>query len=1052
MTSIFTNLAEPRSQPAEKQKVLIDYILSHLGDDRRPYLKVTILGHPILGLLDSGSSLTIVGLSGFEILQRLGFCLNRSNVAHCVVANGQSCSSIGVVRAPLCLQGKVKIMDLVVVPDISALLILGLDFWVTMEIVPDLKSDAWHFGVESRIDVAGISDHLTPQQRSQLTNLLTDKFRKMGQGLGYTTVAEHEIIVEPGTQPIKRRYYPVSPHKQKLLDQELERMLQLDVIEPSNSPWSSPVLLVPKSSPNEYRFCVDYRALNSVTRKDAYPLPYISAILDRLRGAKYLSSMDIKSAYWQISVKKESRPFTAFTIPGRGLYQFKRMPFGLTNAPASWQRLIDTVLGADLEPFVHVYLDDIIIISPDFETHLEVLNKVFDRLTIAGLTVSEDKCKFCRPSLKYLGYVVDSQGLRVDIEKVDSILKVPSPKTMTEVRRFLGMASWYRRFVPNFSSTIAPLTRLLKKDVKFNWTSDCEKAFTEIKNCLVSAPILTCPDFSREFVLQTDASAYGLGAVLTQTFEDGEKVICFLSRSLSRAERSYSTTERECLCVIWAVEKLRHYLEGTKFTVITDHSSLLWLNRLKDPTGRLARWALRLQPFSFDIIHRKGKDHVVPNFLPRSLPVAVDEIRTEGIPDDLSDTADGWYTQLRDKISSRPEKYPQWRIENNLLYKYVKCKISELSSPSDHWKLVVPKDRRRSILFQHHDDVTAGHIGVNKIYWKICRKYFWPRMRADVIRYVKACKVCAQHKPEQKRPAGLMGTRSPPGRPWQIISLDFVGPLPRSVHGNTHLLVISDYFSKFVLLFPLRKASAKNLCSHLENSVFLLFGVPQVIICDNGVQMRSRDFDNLCNKYQVKIHFTPLYYPRADPCERVNKVVKTMMACYVKENQKKWDEHLSAIRCAINSSQSEVTGFSPYFVNFGREYVSSGVEFSRRYADATPDVSLEDTANTRIVGFRKMYQKIIENLVKAQERNRRYYNLRRRPVDLAVGEMVWRRSKLISDAAKQMTAKLSPKYLGPFRIKRRVGYCTYELEDDNGVSKGKWHVQDLKPFASDDQD
>lgn len=270
---------------------------------------------------------------------------------------------------------------------------------------------------------------------------------------------------------------------------------------------------------------------------------------------------------------EDSKEYTAFTVPNRGLFQFRRMPFGLTNSPATWNRLIDTVLGADLEPYVFVYLDDIIVISTPRECLLK-----------AGLTLSKDKCLFCRPELQYLRYVVDKQGLLVDPGKVNSILNIPTPASVADVRSFLGMASWYRRFFKDFSTISAPLSDLLRKDRSLKWTEQCEAAFIHLKECSV---------------LQTDAS--------------GEYVICFLSRSLNKAERNYSTTERECFAVVWALEKLRPYLEGSHFMVITDHHSLVWLNNLKDPTGRLCRWPVKLQQRDFEIFHRKGKDHVVPD-------------------------------------------------------------------------------------------------------------------------------------------------------------------------------------------------------------------------------------------------------------------------------------------------------------------------------------------------------------------------------------------------------------------------------------------------------
>lgn len=989
-------------------------------------------------------------MEGYQVLAQLGLKLDSTRKVKCSVANGQECVSIGVVKTPVCLMGKVCVLDILVVPTLSSKLILGVDFWFSMDIVPDLKKNVWHFGHDSDLEVCGIVEEssLSERQLTRLNGMLDEKFTKLGTGLGFTKVAYHEIILEENTRPIKQRYYPVSPYKQKILDEEINKMLEMDVIEPSKSPWSSPVLLVPKGD-NTYRFCVDYRGLNKVTKKDAYPLPYVSAILDRLRGARYLSSMDIKSAYWQVSVKEECRELTAFTVPSRGLYQFKRMPFGLANAPATWQRLIDKVLGVDLEPYVLVYLDDIIIISPGFDTHLEVLGKVFDRLAAAGLTLRRDKCKFCLPSLKYLGYVVDGKGLHVDTEKVDAIMKLKPPKNPTEIRRFLGMAGWYRKFVPNFSTVIAPLTKLTHKKVAYVWNEECEKSFNIIKNSLIAAPILTCPDFTKSFTLQTDASAYGLGAVLTQNFEDGEKVICFLSRSLTKQERNYSTTERECLSVIWDVEKLRNYLEGTHFTIVTDHASLIWLDRLKDPTGRLARWALRLQPFDYTIVHRKGRDNVVPDFLSRSVPLAVDSVTTkENLMEDFKNTSDVWYEKMKERINGHPDKFPQWRIENDIVYKYVRCITPELSNGSNNWKIVVPKDKRKFILQLHHDDVRSGHVGIYKTYWKIYNRYTWPKMRADVAKYISKCQVCAQHKPEQKPPAGLMGSRPEINRPWEMISLDFMGPYPRSSNGYSYLLNVCDYFSKYVVLCPLRTATSKALCRFVEEQIFCVYGAPRFIICDNGKPMRSKEFQALCEKYGTKLSYTANCNARADPVERYNKTVKTMISCYLKDNHKKWDQNIAAIGCAIRTSKNETTGFTPYFVNFGREYIGDGNQYNYLLGASEEKSSDKSEIQKRQLGFQKMFDKVKKRILHGQERNRKVYNLRRRPVQFTVGEQVWKKNKILSDASKHISAKLSPKFIGLFTIKRKIGNWTYELLDEKGKSIGIWHVQDLKPLIT----
>ncbi|KMQ84832.1 reverse ribonuclease integrase, partial [Lasius niger] len=413
--------------------------------------------------------------------------------------------------------------------------------------------------------------HPTASEQQRLEVFLAAELTEFEAVRGPTRKTTHHIRLRNDT-PIKQRYRPRNPAMQAVIDREVAEMEAAGVIEPSKSAWSSPVVIVKKKD-GKHRFCIDFRKVNDVTERDAYPLPQITATLDKLRGARYLTTLDLKNGYWQVPLAPESRPITAFTIPGRGLYQFTVMPFGLHSAPATFQRLLDQVLGPELEPNVFVYLDDIIVISETFDRHLHLLTEVFRRLREARLRLNPDKCRFCVERLKYLGHVIDREGIRTDPEKVSAVADWPEPRTVKQVRQFLGMASWYRRFVANFSTIAAPLTRLTKKNARWTWGTDEEGAFQELKRTLISAPVLACPDFTRRFVLQTDASNSGLGAVLTQNFEDGERVIAYASRTLNGAERNYSATELECLAVVWGIRRMKGYLEGYPFTVLTDHQS-----------------------------------------------------------------------------------------------------------------------------------------------------------------------------------------------------------------------------------------------------------------------------------------------------------------------------------------------------------------------------------------------------------------------------------------------------------------------------------------------
>ncbi|XP_023312215.1 uncharacterized protein LOC111692437 [Anoplophora glabripennis] len=464
---------EPEKSTKNFQPIL-DFILDHAQNDERPYLRIDILGKTLLGLLDSGASTTIVGGRGYQLIKDFGFEIDVTRRPKCTIANGQSVASIGECDVPMCVRGKVKLVKVLVVPQLPHALILGTNFWKAMGIVPDLRRNEWHFSDQpiclDEVDHLRGKTTLTELQEACLQAVVRRNKHLMGESLGCTDLVEHVIVTK--SPPIKQRYYPVSPVIQAQIDRELEEMLKQGIVEKSNSGWSSPILLVKKKD-GGYRFCVDFRKLNKVTERDSYPLPYVTSTLDKLRDAHYLSSLDIKSAYWQVPMAESSKQFTAFTVPGRGLFQFRRMPFGLHNSPATWQRLIDRVLGADLEPHVFVYLDDVVVVTQTFEQHLAILEEVFRRLREAKLTVSWEKCQFCRPEMKYLGYMVDRNGLHVDSDKVKAMLQLPTPTNVREVRRVVGTFSWYRRFIPDFATIITPLTELLKKSKKFVWTEKC---------------------------------------------------------------------------------------------------------------------------------------------------------------------------------------------------------------------------------------------------------------------------------------------------------------------------------------------------------------------------------------------------------------------------------------------------------------------------------------------------------------------------------------------------------------------------------------------------
>lgn len=917
------------------------------------------------------------------------------------------------------------------------MLYLGIDFWKAFGIAPQIEE------ITSTDPDYSNTHTLNSKQASLLAEVVSMFPSSDVDGLGKTPLIQHSIDT-PGCEPVKQRYYAVSPAIQKLMDGEINRMIELGVIEESQSPWSSPVVLIRKDT-GKNRLCLDSRALNKVTTKDAYPLPLINGLLSRLGDTHFISSIDLKDAFWQIELEESSRAKTAFTVPGRPLYQFRRMPFGLCNAAQTMCRLMDRVMGTDLRESVFVYIDDLLVVSPDFDSHLVRLRAVADRLRKANLTINVSKSKFVMREIRYLGYIVGNGQLKTDPLKVEAIASFPVPSTVRQVRRFLGMTGWYQRFIRNFSGVAAPMTDLVGKSGKFSWTDSAQAAFETLKTCLSSAPVLQQPDFSRPFYIQCDASTVGVGSVLFQISDDGqEHPIAFQSKKLNAAQRNYSITELECYAAVLSVKHFRAYVEMMPFTIITDHASLKWLMGQKDLGGRLCRWSLKLQAFNFDIEHRKGSANIVPDALSRAY---VDEIVRPtseiGLQIELDSPhfRSAQYEEIKATVRSDPVRFPDITLSEPHLFH--RTSPQELAADESVWKLWVPTELALQMITRAHVPPLSAHRGISKTADFLQRYFYWPGMVKDVRDFVSRCEVCKEVKAPNQTLRPVMGKQFVVDRPWQRIYTDLLGPYPRSKRGNTHLLIVLDQFTKFVLIEPLRKADAASIISYLERYVFHLFGVPESILSDNGVQYVSHAFENLLKKYGIQHTRTAIYSPQANASERVNRSILSAIRAEVSGDQRDWDAHVSAIGAALRNSVHESTSYSPFYLLFGSHMVQHGSMFSLlRGLGSIPagDIEVLPPKNFRQL----VHARVKENLLQAHLRNERTYNLRSRVVNFRPGQEVYRRSFTQSKASKNFNAKLGKQWLKA-RIVKSVGNCMYNLEDMQGVAlPNSYHAKDLK--------
>lgn len=458
-------------------------------------------------------------------------------------------------------------------------------------------------------------DHLEEKQRVELMDVLHSYPEILRTQPGRTNLVEHSIYLTDPT-PIRQRPYRVPESLITPLRAEIKMMMDMGVIESSTSAWSSPIVLVPKKD-GTLRLCLDFRKLNAVSKFDAYPMPCIDELIERIGRAKYITMLDHCKGYWQVPLEKTSREYTAFRTPV-GLYQFTTMPFGLHGAPATFQRLMDLILQ-DCEDCSAAYLDDVVIYSNTWKDHLQHLHKILHKIQKAALTLNVTKCELAKHDTKYLGFQLGNGEVRPQLDKVEAIRNCPRPRTKKEVRSFLGLVGWYRRFIPQFSEKAVPLTNLKTKMVKnpVPWTEDCEHAFTYLKECLCTFPVLRSPDFAKRFLVQVDASARGIGAVLLQEDRGQKYPVLYLSRKLLPRETRYATIEKEGLAIKWALESLRYYLLGREFDLETDHRALSWIHSMKDRNARVTRWYLSLQPYKFQIRYKAGKENIIADYLSR---------------------------------------------------------------------------------------------------------------------------------------------------------------------------------------------------------------------------------------------------------------------------------------------------------------------------------------------------------------------------------------------------------------------------------------------------
>ncbi|CAN6542471.1 unnamed protein product [Malus baccata var. baccata] len=767
-----------------------------------------------------------------------------------------------------------------------------------------------------------ISSSLTAQEEEKLVRVLKEFKSALGwtladiKGISPTTCMHH-IFLEEGAKPTREAQRRLNPPMMEVVKKEIIKLLDCGVIYPiSDSRWVSPIQCVPKKSgvtvvenaENElvpiriqtgWRVCIDYRKINATTRKDHFPLPFLDQMLERLAGHSFYCFLDGYLGYNQIVIAPDDQEKTTFTCPF-GTFAYRRMPFGLCNAPATFQRCMVSIFSDYVEKIIEIFMDDFSVFGDSFDKCLDNLTLILKRCVETNLVLNWEKCHFMVKQGIVLGHIISEKGIEVDKSKVDLVRYLPSPTSVREVRSFLGHAGFYRRFIKDFSKIAQPLCRLLQKDVSFEFNEACEKAFKHLKELLTTAPIITPPDWSIPFELMCDASDYALWAVLGQRKNKHSHVIYYASRTLNDAQLNYSTTEKELLAVVFALDKFRSYLIGTKVIVFTDHAALKYLFTKKEAKPRLIRWMLLLQEFDIEMRDKKGCENVVADHLSRlvreeeSLPIS------ETFPDEqlLSiKVSTPWYADLGNFLVSKQVPNTLSKAQRDKLRKEARFYVWD---DPYLWKICpdqivhrcVIESEFHSILSFCHSYACGGHFGTQRTAHKVLEcGFYWPTLFKDARTFCLTCDRCQR--------TGNLGQRDQmPQTPILVVEIfdvwgiDFMGPFPTSF-GFTYILLAVDYVSNWVEAKATRTNDSRVVADFVKSNIFSRFGMPRVLISDGGSHFCNRTIEALLRKYNVMHKVSTPYHPQTSgQAEVSNREIKQILEKTVGPNRKDWSLRL----------------------------------------------------------------------------------------------------------------------------------------------------------------